>query len=251
MLPLNGGRGQQNKVYQVAYRYPTFLLGLPSGGIVEVRKPHPLLTLGQNSLLPPLLSAAANAVHQNDSPKQNPLKPIYGTVQEALVDTEIRAEDLPFVDLLAVYAWVVGGATEPAVPYDERVYGTADLLPLVRGTGATFIDAVSARYSVRPSVLLGFDTADFAIDLDLAIGYRGLVKESAPSQNEVEAEDIWGNTHMIPASWQQHEEGRVIHADDIARDMARHNIRESAFSAGGAIGCNPGQDFGEFGRFQQ
>lgn len=227
-------------------RFRTHLLQLPSGGVVEVRKPHPVLFLGQGRILSPLLSAAAQLI-DNSTTRQAQLRPLYQLVQMALVDPSVQAEDLPFTDLIAVYSWATSSA--PMAVYREQPYIAEDFLPLVVGQGALILDAASARYSIRPSILAGCDDTDFAVDFDLAIAYRGLTRDRG--QDEVEAEDAWGNLHKIPSVWQQTEPGRVIHMDDIAADMQRKGIKEMAFSTGGAIGCSPGEAFGEFNRFRQ
>lgn len=209
--------------------YPTYALRLPSGRSVLVRKPHAAVLLAENRLLLPLLSLAAIAVSQDDEPRApaKPLEAIRHYCEVALVSPrmpqEIGFEDIAFSDALAIYQWAVmddGAAT----PCGMRTWNAMDLAPLIRGEGALYLDLLCSRYHQRPSVCLGVDEAPWSLDLDLAVAYRGLKRESDGASGEVEVEDMFGGKHRVPAHWLAQSDvergGRVMRAETLTGEMA-------------------------------
>jgi hypothetical protein len=140
-------------------------------------------------------------------------------------------------DCRVIQSWSLSPSVRPAIVDVECLCTAIDLEPLVRsGTGALVLDAVCKRYMVRPSVLLGISAdSTLSVDLDLAIGYRGLGGERVEGQGEVEVQDCWGNTHRVPAGWlPQPEPGaRAVDADDLARRAVRGGRRLAGISFGG------------------
>jgi hypothetical protein len=181
--------------------YSTYRLPLPSGGVVQVRKSLNLIC------------------------------------QACIVDRLIDVNDLSLDDRKSIQYWALSPEIEPATIDGTRTCTAMDLEPLVRsGTGALVLDAVCRRYMVRPSVLLGISQdSTLSVDLDLAIGYRGLGGERADGRGEVEAYDCWGNAHKVPAGWlpQTDPNAHNVDADDLARRAVRGGRKLAGISFGG------------------
>lgn len=225
--------------------YDTYRLPLPSGGVVLVRKADTLALLGHGLLLFPLLGAAVDVIRDEDIDQQpnELLKSLNLICQTCVLDKSVEVSDLSLADRVAIQSWALSPIVEPAVLDSTRTCTAIDLEPLVRSnTGALVLDAVCKRYMVRPSVLLGIaEDLTLSVDLDLAIGYRGLGGERIDGRGEVEVEDCLGNTHKVPAGWlPQPEAGaRVIDADDLARRAIRGGRKIAGISFGGTGDLEP------------
>jgi hypothetical protein len=148
-------------------------------------------------MLLPLTSLAAmtgrTAEEDSSAPSLGPLEIIERYCRVALVSPrmpdEVQFEEIPYGDALAIYHWAAEGRgmTEP---YDRRPTQATEFVPMVQGEAALFLDTLCSRYHVRPSHCLDLDTSDFALDLDMAVAYRGLRREAETLDGETEGEDI-------------------------------------------------------------
>ena len=238
-------------------RCAVYRLPLPSGGVVRVRKLNRTTLLGHGLLAFPLLAAAIEAGRDDeDAPVPQTWKQLIALCRAALMDGTIDPADLSVTDRLAIYQWAsTARVIEPAIPDGEQPFAAADFMELVRSPTAVTIETLCRRYTMRPSTLMGIEDDDLAADLDMALAYRGLRQDSdqADGSGEIEVEDVYGNTHKVPASWfdTSVEPGtKVVHVDQYAKRAARLGLREMALSAGGAIGASPGDTIGPMGRFR-
>lgn len=238
-------------------RYSIYRLPLPSGGVARVRKLDRLALLSHGLICFPLLGAAVTAASTEDDRAPDTLRHVLKLCRAALVDPEVDPEDLPLADRMAVYHWAnTPAAIEPAVLDCEAPWLVSDFRELASGSAAITIDMLCRRYAIRPSILIGIDDGEIAMDVDLALAYRGIIHESAAQrgESEIEVEDVMGNTHRVPANWFEAPDpaAKVTHADEYARRAQRMGVRELALSAGGAMGASSlNEAFGEMRRFRQ
>ena len=223
--------------------YRIYWLALPSGRFVLVRRADPAALVGRGRLLFPLLSHAIAACdlgqHEPPEPNHAAVDTIRRYCEACLVSPripdDITAEEIPFSDALAIYQWATTGGSETDRFAGERAYQVSDFEPLVRGPAALFLDLMCARYHVRPSDALGVGAVTLGFDLDLALAYRGLRRETDAAAQEVEVEDAFGGKHKVPADWLPQSQipagAKTIHADTFARRYG-----QVALSAGGAFG---------------
>lgn len=240
-----------------AMKYKVFYLQLPSGGVVLVRKLTRLAMLANGLLCFPLLSTAVEASSaEEERVKTGIAKHVMDLCRAALVDEELSPHDLTLSDRMAVYQWAsTPEVIDPAQEAGEREWGVAQFKNLVASQAAVTTDLLARRYMARPSELMGLEDADLAMDLDLAIAYRGIMAESktARGEQEIEVEDIFGRTHKVPANWFEGADpgAKITHAEDYGKRAQRLGLKEMALSAGGAFGATAGDAFGRMNRFRQ
>lgn len=210
--------------------YPTYALTLPSAQTVVVRRADAPVLVGRDHMLLPLLSLASAVAGQTEDDRAvaDPPKP-YDTIRR-LCETclvsprmpeDIAFEAMPFSDALAIYHWAMLG-TGTTQAYGTREFQSQDFAPMIRGTGALYLDMLCARYGLRPSVCLGIEAASFSLDLDLAVAYRGICREHDGMSGEAEVPDIHGNLHKVPRQWLAQydapQEAKTSHIEWIARE---------------------------------
>ena len=211
----------------------TYRLPLPSGGCVHVRQPPLYVKLSRGQVGLSLLHAAASVTATEDAqPPRDPLDSIRNAAASALLQPSL-ARELPWSDLMAVATWALSDQIAPALPDASIPFRSSELEPLVRGGGAILLDAVAHRYGCRPSTLLDIP-AMAAAEFDLAIGFRGLLRENAGNDGEVETEDYFGNIHKVPRS--------VLPADEPGKKVNLDWYAEHYHEIGGGepIGLSPG-----------
>mgnify|MGYP001566592344 FL=1 len=209
--------------------FPTYALALPSGRHVLVRRPDGAALLGAGALLFPLLSraiAVAGAGGDDDATPAvtRPLDAVRRYCETCLVSPrmpgELAFEDIPFSDARAIYEWAVLDWGD-AIPMGTAPHRPQDFVTMVGGEGAFWLDLVAHRYHQRPSQCLGVSEVEWALDLDLAVAYRALRRDSDAAGGEIEVDDIFGDKHKVPRKWLAQEMvepgGRVVKADALAR----------------------------------
>lgn len=193
--------------------YQTFALKVPSGIWVEVRTPDAAVTLGRGVLPTPLLSAAMAAVaaadgeERTDEPEER--RSLYAALTDfcsavvvhPAVPDSVTWDEVPLADLYAIYRWAMTGEGDARPLPARRPWRPADFRAMVTGPSAVHLDLMCARYGVRPSVALGVAEAACAVDLDMAVAYRALKRESDSAEGIVEAKDALGGTHKVPRKW--------------------------------------------------
>ena len=164
--------------------YDTYILRLPSGRHVLVRRPDGTALFSAGALLFPLLSRAMSAVNTDDEDHPTtPVKPFDALKRycEVCLVSPRMPEDLvfdqiPISDAMAIYEWAVLERGH-AVPSAPQAYRAHDFVEMVSGEGALWLDLVAHRYSQRPSECLGVADAEWGLDLGLAVAYRGMRRE--------------------------------------------------------------------------
>lgn len=222
------------------HAYRVYRLTLPSGEVVRVRKPATAQLLAAGAYAFPLLSAALEIAKPSDdalpslaAQRETIISHLRGLASLALCESDYT-ELLTVADLYAVVRWVLAIDTGDAVLEGEQAWAATDLLPFVQSSAAILVDRICERYGISPAALVEVPAA-LAVDFNLAVGYRGLRRESDSVNGEVEAEDMWGNVHKVPANWLATHEttpgARIIRPEKIAADTGR----PLAFTVGGSV----------------
>lgn len=203
--------------------YTVYLLTLPSGHVVRVRKPGSTGLLAKGALVFPLLQASLNLADDDEDVAENDqsLAAVHAICRAVLVD-DVPPDLLPWFDRLALVAWATTEIDDNVPVVEEREWKAADFLPLVQGRVAPFLDAVCHRYGVTPSRYLKLEHAVFSADLDMAVAFRGLRQASRETAGEelIEERDVYGNVFHVPAKYLPAYDipagTKVIKADSIA-----------------------------------
>lgn len=211
-----------------------------ASGVVRVRKPGALGILAQGGTSLPMLSSAVEACAGNQAgasaQRSDPVGHVHAVCRAALLDG-VTPDDLTWADRISVFTWATKPEIVPAMPEGvEAEWQLADVSPLVKQYGAILVDMAAQRYGVRPSTMLGVDREPWALELDIAMAYRGLRHEQGDGpDSEVEVEDIWGNKRHVPRSFlpTPPEGATVMHGDWLVE----HYGIGVALGAGGE-GCS-------------
>ncbi len=227
-------------------RVPAYRLTVPSGGTLRVRKADRVLLAACGLLWGPLLSMAVQGSSDDDMASSSHLETINRVCGVCILDAELDAADLTWVDRMAVYQW----ALEPTVVAPARRDGWAavqpqSLAPLVTGDHGLLLDAIACRYHMRPSALLQLNDSDVADDFDMALAYRALTHRSEQESGDVEVEDMYGGVHKVPRDWLPDipQGSRAVNMDSYAKTWGAGVYSAGGIEGGdGKFGPQPGKD---------
>lgn len=228
-----------------------YRLGLPSGAVVRICKATPLVLAANGLFSTALLDAAMGAVGPD---KEQPTKQAHAVtsidfVCRACLMDDINPDDMTLIDKMAVHSWATAPGNDGATYESIEPIKAEMFFPLVKGAGAVLLHLACEAYGVRPSVVLGIDVdLELSLALDVAIAYRGLRREQTGGEGEVEAPDMFGDIHKVPANWlssaQRNGDRPPVHIDDMVKFWGPDTVLSAGGIAGGdgAIGPMPSAD---------